>query len=63
MLVNCHQTKNTEEHKKLFIKPQHNKQISYQNASFIQSGFDDFLSRITAMKEQGNLIISGIRIC
>ena len=26
-------------------------------------GNDDFLSRIIAMKEQGNLVISGCRIC
>jgi hypothetical protein len=27
------------------------------------NGFDDFLSRLAAMKEQDNLIIGGIRIC
>jgi hypothetical protein len=26
-------------------------------------GYDDFLNQIIAMKEQGNLAISGIRIC
>jgi len=26
-------------------------------------GNDDFLNRIIAMKEQGNLVISGCRIC
>jgi hypothetical protein len=26
-------------------------------------GFDDFLSRLAALKEQGKLVISGMRIC
>jgi len=26
-------------------------------------GYDDFLNQIIAMKEQGNLAISGVRIC
>ena len=26
-------------------------------------GFDDFLNRLAALKEQGNLVISGMRIC
>jgi len=58
MLKNANQTKKASKQKTLFKKPMAKKNLFYQIGIA-----DDFLCKLSAMKERGSLIISGWRIC
>jgi hypothetical protein len=63
MLTNCHQKKSVAGLGHPFRKGITRKKPSYQIGFARNNSLDDYLNRLAFMKEQGNLVISGRRIC
>ena len=63
MLENGQLTKNTAGLKPHLKKPVAPKVSFYQTRNNCKRGFDDFWLGLAAMKERGDIIISGRRIC
>jgi hypothetical protein len=62
-MENCQQKKSAAESEQFIKKRKPKNGPSYHIGIAASRFFDDYLSQIATMRERGNLIISGRRIC